>query len=130
MRWPDLALLGCCLVSLHFLRGILTTHPVLLRLSNCKCRVPEISATQWSAMKGFNLHVREAGVFAVQGITKQSDLAYSNLMQPNETPPARLIAPERLRKSAINMESCGPRNISCVWKYVVNLHRGEARRPR
>ena len=26
--WPDLVLLGCCLVSLHFLCDILTSHPV------------------------------------------------------------------------------------------------------
>ena len=28
MRWSELALLGCSLLSLHFLCGILTTHPV------------------------------------------------------------------------------------------------------
>ena len=29
MRWSDLALLGCSLLSLHFLCGILTTHPTV-----------------------------------------------------------------------------------------------------
>ena len=28
--WPDLALLGCCLISLHFLCDSLTSHPVVL----------------------------------------------------------------------------------------------------
>ena len=46
------------------------------------------------------------------------------LGMPNRQTDARLIGPERLRKSAINMKSCGPRNISCVWK-IGNLHRAE-----
>ena len=32
IRLPDLALLGCSLLSPHFLCGILTTHPVTLSL--------------------------------------------------------------------------------------------------
>ena len=57
------------------------------------------------------------------GYSKQSNLACPNLT--NRQTDARLIGPERLRKSAINMKSCGPRNISCVWK-IGNLHRAEA----
>ena len=56
------------------------------------------------------------------GYSKQSNLACPNLT--NRQTDARLIGPERLRKSAINMKSCGPRNISCVWK-IGNLHRAE-----
>ena len=56
---------GACRASCLSLRGRTRFNQGCCLYFYCygsptKCRVPEISATQWSAMKGFNLHVREA----------------------------------------------------------------------
>ena len=38
IRCPDVALLGCCLVTLHFLLNILITNPVTIATTGLKVR--------------------------------------------------------------------------------------------